>query len=176
MDLFKVKTAEDIAKAYAQAGVSQKRIEGLENKFQTIPDNFKIEGLCFPKLKIGDKTVVVPSFALDTKATRTIPVGQLFASHVGNTPTASEIQKADSAYKGKFLVVNKERVNKLAEGLSEAEFITAVTGKKFKANPAQDFQVYTGFNDKGELTFHNTPEEAIEKGITVKSYRTIVAE
>lgn len=173
MDRIPLISTKEVATAYIDAGVSKFRIRNLEKHFKLIPDRFKILGLCFPKVNIDGKEVVVPSFKIDNKEIPSIPVNLLFASHVGSTPTTTEIQKFNSQHKGKFMVFNKEKVNKFAQGLSEAEFVVFMMGKCFKTNPVQDYLVYSGYNEKDELTFHNSPKEAIKKGIKLKKYPTV---
>lgn len=177
MDTIKVKTVQDITEAYKTFGVSEKRIAGLESKFTVIPDQFKVVGLTSRKVEIAKKEVIVPEFSVMVgKVANSIPVGQLFAKHVGDNPKASEITKADSEYKGRFLVSNSKSVNPFAEGLSEAEFVLACQGKEFKAEPAKDFRVYSGFVEQpdktNKLEFHASPEEAVS-AIGTKSYRTV---
>lgn len=175
METIKVKTTEDVAAAYSKLGVSAKRIEGLDNKFVTMPDQFKITGVTAREVKIGNDVRIVPEFeVLANKVKSTIPIGQLFASYVG-TEKASQITKEGSAYKGKYLVSNNKRVNAFAEGMSEAEFVVAVQGKEFKASPAKDYRVYSGFvseNGTNVLKFHDSEEEAIA-AIQPKSYRAV---
>lgn len=175
METIKPKTVQDIKDAFKTFGVSTTRIDGLEAKFVTMPDEFTITGITAREVTITGQTRVVPEFeVLSNKVKSTIPIGQLFASYVG-TPKASKITKKGSKYEGKYLVSNNKRVNSFAEGLSEAEFILAVMGKKFKAQPAADFQVYSGFVAKdgaNVLTFHDSEEAAIA-AIAPKSYRRV---
>ena len=176
MDVIKVTSVEAVKAAYTKFGVSEKRIESLESKFVSIPDEFQVTGLTAREATIQGETRVIPEFEVKVgKLKNTIPVGQLFAQYVGDTTKASEITKEGSTYKGKFLVSNNKRVNSFAEGLSEAEFIIACMGKTFKAEPAKDYPVYSGFvsrDGKNVLEFHDTPEAAIA-AIKPKSYRAV---
>ena len=176
MDVVKVKTTADVVAAYKKFGVSEKRIEGLNSKFVAIPDEFQVIGLTAREAEIQGETRVIPEFKIKVgKVENTIPVGQLFAQYVGDTTKASKITKKDSAYEGQYLVSNNKRVNAFAEGLSEAEFCVLCTGKTFKAEPAKDYPVYSGFiseNGKNVLRFHDTPEAAIA-AIVPKSYRAV---
>lgn len=170
MDLITAKTAEEVVKAYTNAGVNPKRIANLTAKFASIPDKFQVAGLTFLNLKIGEKELpAVPHFA--TKAGETIPIGQLFANYCDADAKATKIAKKDSAFEGKFLVVNNHKVNEFAKNKSEAEFVAFCMGKKFEALEAKDYPQYSGFVD-GEITFHKTAVEA-EQAIAPKSYRAV---
>jgi len=175
MDVIKTKNVEEVKAAYAKFGVSEKRIEGVDAKFAAIPDEFQIVGLTAREATIQGEVRVIPEFKVKVgKVENSIPVGQLFAQYAA-TEKASEITKEGSSYKGRFLVSNNKRVNAFAEGLSEAEFIIACMDKKFKAEPAKDYPVYSGFvseNGKNVLKFHATAEEAIAS-IKPKSYRAV---
>lgn len=176
MDVIKVESVEAVKEAYAKFGVSEKRIESLDSKFVSIPDEFQVVGLTAREATIQGEIRVIPEFKVKVgKVENSIPVGQLFAQYVSDVTKASQITKDGSAYKGRYLVSNNKRVNSFAEGLSEAEFIVACMGKKFKAEPAKDYPVYSGFvseNGKNVLKFHDTPEAAIA-AIVPKSYRAV---
>ena len=172
MDVIKAKTAEAVTEAYKKAGVSEKRIANMNSKFVQIPDNFKIEGFTFLDLEIDKKVLkAVPHFVL--KGGTTLPIGQLFANYCDADAKASKITKKGNPidYSGKYLVVNKHKVNSFAKNMSEAEFVAFCTGKEFIAGEAQDYPQYNGFVD-GVITFHDTPEEA-QAAITPKSYRPV---
>lgn len=176
MDVIKVESVEAVKEAYVKFGVSEKRIESLDSKFVSIPDEFQVIGLTAREAEIQGTKRVIPEFKVKSgKVESTIPVGQLFAQYAADPTKASKITKAGSAYENSYLVSNNKRVNPFAEGLSEAEFIVACQGKKFKAGPPQDFLVYSGFvveNEKNVLRFHKTPEEAVA-AVKPKSYRPV---
>jgi len=181
MDTIKTTTLEAVKLAYEGFGVSKTRIDGLEQKFVTVPDEFKITGLTARKVTIAKVERVVPEFEVTVgtgaKAIKqTIPVGQLFAQYAGDTTKASQITKKGSEYIDRFLVSNNKRVNSFCEGMSEAEFIVYMMDKKVKAEPAKNFPVYSGFvtnaDGTSKLTFHASEAEAIA-AIVPKSYRPV---
>jgi len=178
MDTIKAKSVEDVKSAYAKFGVSKTRIEGLDAKFVSIPDEFQVVGLTAREADIQGEKRVIPEFKVKVgKVENSIPVGQMFAQYVGDPTKASQITKKGSQYKDSYLVSNNKRVNPFAEGLSEAEFIIACMDKKFKAEPAENFPVYSGFvfdkeTKRNVLTFHESPEAAIA-AIAPKSYRRV---
>lgn len=169
-EIIKTIKAENIAELYKNNGVSSNRADSVNQKFQTMPDKFEVFGLCFPEIVINGETRVTPAFAINESGTNYIPVGQLFANYTDKTE-ASKINK-EGDNKGKFLVVNNKKVNKLADGLSEAEFIELVVGKKFKSAQPKDFAVFQPLYKDGKPVYGETSEQALEM-IKPKSYRVV---
>jgi hypothetical protein len=171
MEIIKIKSAEDVENAYKDANVSKPRIDGLNDKFQTVPDEFTVYGLVFPTLKIGGEEIPnVPSFAISEDGKKYLPVGTFKQSYTDKS-AASEITK-EGANKGKFLVVNNKRVHPLTEGLSEAEIVSFAQGKTFKAAKAKDFQVFQPKYVKKQPIYADTADDAL-KMVKPKSYRVI---
>ena len=171
MEVIKINSAADVEDAYKGANVSKTRVDSLNDKFQTVPDEFTIYGLCFPTLKIGGEDIPnVPAFAINEDGTKYVPVGTFKQSYTDKN-TASEITK-EGDNKGKFLVVNNKRVHPLTEGLSEAEIVAYVQGKTFKAAKAKDFQVFQPKYEKKQPIYADTADDAL-KMVKPKSYRVI---
>ena len=165
-----VKAVED---AYKTAKVSQPRIDGLNEKFQTVPDEFTVYGLVFPTLKIGEKEIPnVPAFAINEEGTKYLPVGTFKQSYT-DKDSASKITK-EGDNKNKYLVVNNKKVHKFTEGLSEAEIIVFAQGKTFKAAKAKDYQVFQPKYDDNtkKPIYAGTADEAMAM-VKPKSYRVI---
>ena len=171
----KVTSIESVKEIYVQNGVSQTRINGLSDKFQTIPDKFKVYGIQFEDLKISENNIVknVPCFSIDAKGEKYIPVGTFKQAYTDKT-TASEIKK-EGDNKGKYLVVNNKRVHTFTEGLSEEEIVAFCQGKSFKALPARDYDVYSPEYVNGKPVYQLTADDALES-IAKKSYRQIEIE
>lgn len=172
MEVIKIATAKDVEEVYTANNVSAPRISSLNNKFQTIPDEFTVYGLCFPTLKIGSQTLPnVPAFAINEDGSKYVPVGTFKQSWTDKT-TASEITK-EGDNKGKFLVVNNKRVHALTEGLSEAEIVAFVQGKTFKASKAKEYQVFQPeYGDDRKPVYGTTAKEALDM-VKPKSFRII---
>ena len=173
MEVIKIATATDVEDAYKAAKVSQPRIDGLNEKFQAVPDEFTVFGLCFPTLKIGKKTIPnVPAFAINEDGSKYVPVGTFKQSYTDKA-TASEITK-EGSNKGKFLVVNNKRVHPLSEGLSEAEIVAYVQGKNFKASKPKEYNVFSPeYSETDSKPIYGaTAKEALDM-VKVKSYRAI---
>jgi hypothetical protein len=170
--IIQINSVADVEDVYKNAKVSQTRIDGLNDKFQTVPDEFTVYGLVFPTLKIGKQTVPnVPAFAINEDGTKYVPVGTFKQSYTDKT-TASQITK-EGDNKDKWLVVNNKRVHALSEGLSEAEIVAYVQGKTFKASKAKEFQVFQpAYGDDRKPIYADTPEEAL-KMVKPKSFRII---
>jgi hypothetical protein len=171
MEVIRINSTKDVEAAYKAANVNETRIKGLNDKFQSIPDEFTVYGLVFPTLKInGEEIPNVPSFAINEDGTKYIPVGTFKQSYTDKT-TASQITKAGDN-KDKWLVVNNKRVHALSEGLSEAEIVAYVQGKTFKASKPKDFMVFQPEYKNRKPIYAGTPEEAL-KMVKPKSYRVI---
>ena len=169
--IIKISKAEDVEDAYKSNNVSKPRIDGLNDKFQTVPDEFTVYGLVFPTLKIaGEEVPNVPAFAISEDGKKYIPVGTFKQSYTDKN-SASQITK-DGDNKGKYLVVNNKRVHPLTEGLSEAEIIVFAQGKTFKASKAKDYPVFQPKYEKKQPIYADTADEAI-KMVKPKSYRVI---
>lgn len=177
MDKIVINSVEAVKEAYEKLNISAKRIEGLFSKFATMPDEFTVVGISASELTIGKEVRIVPEFVVITKdkVEARVSIGQMFASY-NKGAKASQITKAGSDYRLKWLVSNNRRVNSFAEGMSEAEFVLFCQNKTFKAASAKDYPVYSGFStdDSGVsvLTFHNTAQEAVD-AIQPKSYRSV---
>lgn len=171
MEIIKINDVKDVEAAYKAANVSEPRIKGLNDKFQSIPDEFTVYGLVFPTLKInGEEVPNVPSFAINEEGTKYVPVGTFKQSYTDKT-TASQITKAGDN-KDLWLVVNNKRVHPLSEGLSEAEIVAYVQGKTFKASKPKDFMVFQPEYKNRKPIYAGSPEEAL-KMVKPKSYRVI---
>lgn len=169
--IVKITSAKDVEDAYKAHKVSEPRTNGLHDKFQVIPDEFTIYGLCFPTLKInGEDIPNVPSFAINEEGTKYIPVGTFKQAYTDKS-TASQITKAGNN-KDKFLVVNNKRVHPFTEGLSEAELIVFVQGKTFKAARTKEFQVFQPEYVNKKPIYSDSPEGAL-KMVKPKSFRVI---
>ena len=172
MEIIKITSAADVKTAYEDNNVNHTRVNGLDDKFQSIPDEFTVYGLCFPTLKIGGNEIPnVPSFAINEDGTKYVPVGTFKQSYT-DKGTASEITK-EGSNKGKYLVVNNKRVHSLSEGLSEAEIVAFVQGKTFKASKAKEYQVFQPeYGTDRKPIYGSTAKEALDM-VKVKSYRVI---
>ena len=109
MEVIKINSAADVEDAYKGAKVSKTRVDSLNDKFQTVPDEFTIYGLCFPTLKIaGEEVPNVPAFAISEDGKKYIPVGTFKQSYTDKN-SASEITK-EGKNKGKFLITQRTLV------------------------------------------------------------------
>lgn len=170
----KVTSIESVKEIYVQNGVNETRIKGLSDKFQTVPDKFKVHGIQFEDLKVGEEIVKnVPCFSIDNKGEKYIPVGTFKQAYTDKT-TASEIKK-EGDNKGKYLVVNNKRVHTFTEGLSEEELVVFCQGKSFKTLPARDYNVYSPEYVDRKPVYQESPEDALLK-IAPKSFRQIEIE
>ena len=171
----KITSVESVKEIYEQNNVNPTRIKGLSDKFQTVPDKFKVYGLQFEDLKISENNIIknVPCFSIEPKGEKYIPVGT-FKQAYTDKKTASEIKK-DGDNKGNFLVVNNKRVHTFTEGLSEEEIVAFCQGKSFRALPARDYNVYSPEYVNGKPVYQQSPDEALQL-IAPKSYRQIEVE
>lgn len=171
MEIIKINSTEDVQAAYTTANVNPTRVNSLNDKFQAVPDEFTIFGLCFPTLKIGSEEIPnVPSFAINADGTKYIPVGTFKQSYTDKN-TASQITK-EGNNKGKYLVVNNKRVHTFTDGLSEAEIVSFAQGKTFKASKTRDFQVFQPKYVAKNPIYADTAEGALQM-VKPKSYRVI---
>ena len=172
MEVIAINKVEDVQALYEKNNVSAPRVNSLNDKFQTVPAEFTIFGLCFPTLKIGGNEIPnVPAFAINEEGTKYVPVGTFKQSYT-DKGTASEITK-EGSNKGKFLVVNNKRVHALSDGLSEAELVAFVQGKTFKASKAKEYQVFQPeYGTDRKPIYGSTAKEALDM-VKVKSYRVI---
>ena len=171
MEIIKINSVEDVQTAYAENNVNPLRVQSLNDKFQTIPDEFTVHGLCFPTLKInGEDVPNVPSLSINTDGTKFIPVGTFKQSYTDKT-AASQITK-EGTNKGKFLVVNNKRVHSFSEGLSEAELVAFLQGKSFKAAKAKEYPVFQPNYVDRKPVYPNTEEEALAM-VKPKSFRSL---
>ena len=169
--IVKISKAEDVETAYKNNNVNDTRVKGLHDKFQTVPDEFTVYGLCFPTLRIGGEDIPnVPAFAINEEGTKYLPVGTFKQAYTDKN-SASQITK-EGDNKGKFLVVNNKRVHSFSEGLSEAEIIVFAQGKTFKAAKAKDFQVYQPDYVNKKPIYSDTEAVALAM-VKPKSFRVI---
>ena len=169
--IIKISKAEDVVNAYKENNVSEPRVNSLNDKFQTVPDEFTVYGLVFPTLKIGGEEVPnVPAFAISEDGKKYIPVGTFKQSYTDKN-SASQITK-EGKNKNKYLVVNNKRVHSFVEGLSEAEIVAFAQGKTFKAAKAKDFQVFQPKYVNKQPVYAETADDALAM-IKPKSYRVI---
>lgn len=165
-------TPEEVKAAYEKMGVKMARISGLNDKFMTVPESFEVFGLVPKDVTINGRIMQnIPAFSIDEEGDQFVLVGS-FLSRYTDRATASKITK-EGANKGKFMVTNNKRVHPFTEGLSEAELVVKVLNiKKFKSNPAQDFDVFQPEYIDGKPQFPDTETEAF-KCVIAKSYRVI---
>ena len=171
-EIIELKTVEDVKAAYEKLGVKQTRIDSLNEKFSQLPKEFECMELGTTTLTIGDKTLEnVPCFFINKEKTKYVLIGTFKQMYTDKT-TASKITK-NTVNNGKFLVVNNKNVHPIAEGLSEAELVLALNGKKFKTAPAKDYPVYQPEYKDEKPIYQDTAELALAK-ISPKSYQKIV--
>lgn len=162
---------EDVAKAYEDAGVNQKRQDSLFDNYSQLPSKFKVFGLTFVTLTIGEKVLKnVPAFAISEDGKQTVLVGTFKQSYTDKTE-AVKIKK-EGKNKGKFMVVNNKRVHPFAVNKSEADLVVSAKGKTFITQPSQDFNVFVPTYKDNSPQYAETADEAMGM-ITNKSYSII---
>lgn len=162
---------EDVAKAYEDAGVNQKRQDSLFDNYSQLPEKFKVFGLTFVTLTIGEKVLKnVPAFAISEDGKQTVLVGTFKQTYTDKNE-AVKIKK-DGKNKGLFMVVNNKKVHPFAINKSEADIVTEAIGKTFVTKPSQDFRVFVPPYVKNAPQYANNPEDAL-KMVTNKSYSVI---
>ena len=167
----KLNSSEDVAKAYEDAGVNQKRQDSLNDNYSQLPSKFKIYGLTFVTLTIGEKVLKnVPAFAISEDGKQTVLVGTFKQSYTDKTE-AVKIKK-EGKNKGKFMVVNNKKVHEFAINKSEADLVVDAIGKTFTTKPSQDFNVFVPPYKDNTPQYAKTAAEALEM-VTNKSYSII---
>ena len=164
-------SAEDVAAAYENNGVNKNRRDSLNDNYSQLPAKFKIYGLTFVTLTIGDKVLNnVPAFAISEDGKQTVLVGTLKQTFTDKNE-AVKIKK-EGKNKGKFMVVNNCKVHPFAVNKSEADLVVDAIGKTFISKPSQDFKVFVPPYKDNAPQYAKTSEEAL-KMITTKSYSII---
>ena len=164
-------SSEDVAKAYEENGVNQKRQDSLNDNYSQLPAKFKVYGLTFVTLNInGQKLDNVPAFAISENGKETVLVGTFKQTYTDKT-TATQITKK-TANEGKWLVVNNCKVHDFAVNKSEADLVVEAIGKTFTTRPSKNFTVFVPPYVKRQPQYAETEAEAI-KMVTNKSYSVI---
>ena len=167
----KLNSPEDVAKAYEDAGVNDKRRDALFDNYSQLPEKFKVYGLTFVTLTIGEKVLNnVPAFAISEDGKQTVLVGTFKQTYTDKTE-AVKIKK-EGKNKGKWMVVNNKRVHPFAVNKSEADIVVDAKGKTFVTKPSQDFNVFVPPYVNNAPQYASTAGEAMEM-VTNKSYSVI---
>lgn len=162
---------EDVAKAYEDAGVNQKRQDSLFDNYSQLPEKFKVFGLTFVTLTIGEKVLKnVPAFAISEDGKQTVLVGT-FKQTYTDKDEAVKIKK-EGKNKGKWMVVNNKKVHPFAVNKSEADLVVDTIGKTFVTKPSQDFNVFVPPYVNNAPQYAETAQEALNM-VTNKSYSVI---
>ncbi len=166
-----LKSAEEVAKAYEDNGVNKNRRDSLNDNYSQLPEKFKVFGLTFVTLTIGDKVLKnVPAFAISEDGKQTVLVGT-FKQTFTDKNEAVKIKK-ETRNKGKFMVVNNCKVHPFAINKSEADLVIDTIGKTFVTKPSQDFKVFVPPYVKNQPQYGETAQEALDM-VTTKSYSVI---
>ena len=166
-----IKSAEDVATVYETHGVNKKRRDSLNDNYSQLPSKFKVYGLTFVTLTIGEKTLEnIPAFAISENGKETVLVGTFKQTYTDKSE-ATKI-KAETANKNKFMVVNNCKVHDFAINKSEADLVVDAIGKTFITKPSQDFRVFVPPYKDNKPQFADTAADAL-KMITTKSYSVI---
>ena len=166
-----LKSAEDVAKAYEENGVNKKRRDSLFDNYSQLPEKFKVFGLTFITLNIGERTLNnVPAFAISEDGKQTILVGTFKQTYTDKNE-AVQIKK-EGKNKDKFMVVNNCKVHPFAVNKSEADLVVDAIGKTFVTKPSQDFKVFVPPYVNNAPQYAETAQEALNM-VTNKSYSII---
>ncbi len=166
-----LKSAEEVAKAYEENGVNKNRRDSLNDNYSQLPEKFKVYGLTFVTLTIGDKVLNnVPAFAISEDGKQTVLVGTFKQTYTDKNE-AVKIKK-EGKNKGKFMVVNNCKVHPFAVNKSEADLVVEVIGKTFISKPSVNFTVFVPPYVKNAPQYAETAQEAL-KMVTNKSYSII---
>lgn len=164
-------SAEEVAKAYEDNGVNKNRRDSLNDNYSQLPEKFKVHGLTFVTLTIGEKVLKnVPAFAISEDGKQTVLVGTFKQTYTDKNE-ATKIKK-EGKNKGDFMVVNNCKVHPFAINKSEADIVTEAIGKTFVTKPSQDFRVFVPPYKDNAPQYAKTAEEAL-KMVTNKSYSVI---
>lgn len=162
---------EDVAKAYEDAKVNEKRQKTLFDNYSQLPEKFKVYGLTFVTLVIGEKVLKnVPAFAISEDGKQTVLVGTFKQTYTDKTE-ATKIKK-EGKNEGKWMVVNNKKVHPIAVNKSEADLVVAVNGKTFTTSPSQDFNVFVPPYKDNKPQYAKDAAGAL-KMVTNKSYPVI---
>ena len=166
-----IKSAEDVATAYETHGVNKKRRDALNDNYSQLPEKFKVYGLTFVTLTIGEKVLNnVPAFAISEDGKQTVLVGTFKQTYTDKNE-ATKIKK-EGNNQGKFMVVNNCKVHPFAINKSEADLVVDAIGKTFISKPSGDFKVFVPPYVNNAPQYAETAEEAL-KMVTNKSYSVI---
>ena len=167
----KLNSSEEVAKAYEDNGVNKNRRDSLNDNYSQLPEKFKVFGLTFVTLNIGEKTLNnVPAFAISEDGRQTVLVGTFKQTYTDKTE-AVKIKK-EGKNKGKFMVVNNCKVHPFAINKSEADLVIDAIGKTFTTKPSANFTVFVPTYKDNAPQYAKTAEEAL-KMVTNKSYSVI---
>ena len=162
---------EDVAKAYEDAGVNQNRQDSLFDNYSQLPEKFKVYGLTFVTLTIGEKVLKnVPAFAISEDGKQTVLVGT-FKQTYTDKDEAVKIKK-EGKNKGKWMVVNNKKVHPFAVNKSEADLVVDAKGKTFVTKPSENFKVFVPHYVNNAPQYAKDEAEAL-KMVTNKSYSVI---
>ena len=169
--IIELKTAEDVAAAYEENGVNKKRRDALNDNYSQLPSKFKIYGLTFVTLTIGDRVLKsVPAFAISEDGKQTVLVGTFKQTYTDKNE-ATQIRK-EGKNKGKFMVVNNKKVHDFSINKSEADLVVDAIGKTFVTKPSKDFTVFVPPYVDNAPQYAETAQEALNM-VTNKSYSVI---
>ena len=164
-------SAEEVAKAYEDNGVNKNRRDSLNDNYSQLPAKFKVYGLTFVTLTIGDKVLNnVPAFAISEDGKQTVLVGTFKQTYTDKNE-ATQIKK-ETSNKGKWMVVNNCKVHPFAVNKSEADLVVDAIGKTFISKPSENFTVFVPPYVKNAPQYAKDAQEAL-KMITNKSYSVI---
>lgn len=164
-------SAEEVAKAYEDNGVNKNRRDSLNDNYSQLPEKFKVYGLTFVTLNIGEKTLNnVPAFAISEDGKQTVLVGTFKQTYTDKNE-AVQIKK-ETANKGKWMVVNNCKVHPFAVNKSEADLVVDAIGKTFVTKPSANFAVFVPPYKNNAPQYAETAQEALNM-VTNKSYSLI---
>ena len=164
-------SVEEVVKAYEDNGVNQNRRDSLKDNYSQLPEKFKIYGLTFVTLNIGEKTLNnVPAFAISEDGKQTVLVGTFKQTYTDKNE-ATKIKK-DGKNRGKFMVVNNCKVHQFAVNKSEADLVVDAIGKTFVTKPSANFAVFVPPYKNNAPQYAETAQEALNM-VTNKSYSLI---
>lgn len=181
-----ISTIDEVAKSYADNGVSASRQKSLKDKFEQVPSKFTVHGLMFVTLNINGKEIKgVPAFAIDESGDRYVLVGTFRQTYTDKTEPTIITKKSKN--ENKLMVVNNKNVHEVAQGMSEAELVVYCIGKSFHTvNVNEPYKVYVPEYIDNQPVFYDaftdlaTKEKSVDnysktmKRIVPKSYVKIV--
>ena len=167
----KLNSVEEVVKAYEDNGVNKNRRDSLKDNYSQLPEKFKIYGLTFITLNIGEKTLNnVPAFAISEDGKQTVLVGTFKQTYTDKNE-ATKIKKEGKNI-GKFMVVNNCKVHQFAVNKSEADLVVDAIGKTFVTKPSENFKVFVPPYVNNAPQYAETAQEALNM-VTNKSYSII---